>query len=147
MANTNLLAFTKPPPNPVDAIADQVKLVTVNSQLAQASAMFSPLLDRFSTTHSTIQQMTRDAHPPPKPPQETVETEAKDTRIEAKEPSTSSMKATSPAREKLQAKHPQKIAKPVPKSAHVPWALLDQLHAEKEKLKTQIAVDRFRKKK
>ncbi|KAH9097453.1 hypothetical protein LEN26_016983 [Aphanomyces euteiches] len=147
MANTNLLAFTKPPPNPVDAIADQVKLVTVNSQLAQASAMFSPLLDRFSTTHSTIQQMTRDAHPPPKPPQETVETEAKDTMIEAKEPSTSSMKAISPAREKLQAKHPQKIAKPVPKSAHVPWALLDQLHAEKEKLKTQIAVDRFRKKK
>ncbi|RHY51346.1 hypothetical protein DYB38_009142 [Aphanomyces astaci] len=146
MANTNLLATSSATTDSSDDVianlSDQVKLVTVQSQLAQATEMFTPLLQRFSSTHSAVHQMTRDCKPNPPPLADNFVNQA------AAEAQVSSDSVTtmpiSPTKSKL--KSPTKaqaslLAPPKPplRSATVPWSLLDQLEAEKVKFKTEQA--------
>ncbi|ETW00442.1 hypothetical protein H310_07068 [Aphanomyces invadans] len=147
MGNTNLLAGSAPTSDStthaIANLTDQVKLVTVQSQLAQATDMFAPLLHRFSSTHAAVHQMVQGCTSPARlPPQDSMLTTMASSppRSPAKGDSTAAPRAAV-APTKPHAKSPTRGPsedKPGPRSAAVPWQLLDQLEAEKTKFKTEL---------
>ncbi|KAF0687094.1 Aste57867_21175 [Aphanomyces stellatus] len=142
IGGTDLLALQRPKPTAVDALADQVKLVTVEAQLTQAKAMFNPLLVQFSSTHGAVHELVKTKPPPPPRPVEIIPNNCEpiDTPSSPnKRKMATNLSSALPGQlePKTKPRTRKMAAKPMPKSANVPWSLLDQLEAEKAKFKTE----------
>ncbi|OQS03107.1 hypothetical protein THRCLA_04582 [Thraustotheca clavata] len=131
IGSSNLLAFSKKfhaEKNAVTQLTEKVALVSSLAQVEQAKIMFQPLLDTFSSTYNGVHLALKEA---PK----TIKQESKPVENQGiKE-------------KKIDAQVKKKNARKPTKEASVPWALLDQLHAERQKLKMEKAMHFIFKKK
>ncbi|OQR83260.1 hypothetical protein ACHHYP_14897 [Achlya hypogyna] len=135
IGTSNLLAFAKQyqaEKSAVTTLTEQVALVSSAAQVEQATAMLRPLLDTFTHTYNGVHRALKQA---PKPIQASQTLEPHPTTDAALE-----RRETARTEAPLKRSPKKKTQRKATKDASVPWALLDQLAAERRKLQTEKAL-------